>query len=238
MGAALHTTFVVIGAGGLGCPALLGLVDAGARRITIIDDDTVDASNLHRQVLFGLADVGVSKAKAARAAVLGRARQPLAVTALDQRLRADDLAGLLEPAGAPVVVLECSDDPSLKFAVHDACLDQGIPVVVAGVIGWRGQVMAVDPRRRDRACYRCLFEAPPPPELAPACAAVGVIGAVAGALGYAMAVHAVDLAERGSTAGALTHFDLLAGSVRRLAPKPRPDCSACGHLRNNHGALP
>jgi adenylyltransferase/sulfurtransferase len=233
--------FVVIGAGGLGCPALLGLVAAGARRLTIIDDDHVDASNLQRQILFGIADVGVAKTEAARWALLGRARQPLAITTIRRRLHPEHLDGLFEALERPAIVLECSDDPQLKFAVHDACMTRGLPVVIAGVIGWRGQVMAVDPRQPDRACHRCLFEALPPRELAPACVAVGVIGAVAGSLGHAMALLAVGLAahdrEAGSPAGALLHFDLLAGTVRRLAPAPRPDCPACALRPDFRGEL-
>ena len=225
--------FLVIGAGGLGCPALLGLVEAGAQRLTIVDDDRVDASNLHRQVLFGLADVGVSKAEAARWALLGRSRGGLAITTIARRLLIDDLDALLTTLERPAIVLECSDDPHLKFAVHDACMARKIPVVIAGVIGWRGQVMAVDPRRPELACYRCLFEAPPPRELAPACVAVGVMGPVAGTLGHAMALLAVGLAADASPGGALLHFDLLAGSVRRLAPAPSPACS----LRNSLHAL-
>jgi molybdopterin/thiamine biosynthesis adenylyltransferase len=228
--------FVVLGAGGLGCPALLGLVEAGARRLTIIDDDCVDASNLHRQVLFGLPDVGSPKARAARWALLGRARSSLAITAIERRLEPEQLDELLASLERPAIVLECSDDPRLKFAVHDACMARGIPVVIAGVIGWRGQVMAVDPRRPELACYRCLFESPPPRELAPACVAVGVMGAVAGSLGHAMALLAVGLARdephAESPAGALLHFDLLASTVRRLAPAPRSDCPTCS-LRNS-----
>lgn len=229
--------FAVIGAGGLGCPALLGLVDAGVDRLTIVDDDRVDASNLQRQVLFGLADVGVAKTEAARWAVLGRSRTPTTITTLEWRLDAEHLDPLFEAIERPAIVLECSDDPRLKFAIHDACYARGIPVIIAGVIGWRGQVMAVDPRRPELACYRCLFEAPPPRELAPACVAVGVIGAVAGALGHAMALLAVGLVDPQHSdtqhpaeprAGALLHFDLLAGTVRRLAPAPRADCPTCG----------
>jgi adenylyltransferase/sulfurtransferase len=230
--------FVVLGAGGLGCPALLGLVEAGARRLTIIDDDQVDASNLHRQVLFTPADVGIAKAEAARWALLGRARQPLEITTCVQRLQPEHFDELLATLEHPAIVLECSDDPQMKFAVHDLCVARGIPVVIAGVIGWRGQVMAVDPRRPQLPCYRCLFEAPPPRELAPACVAVGVMGAVAGSLGHAMALLAVGLAsdDAESPAGALLHFDLLAGTVRRLAPAPRPDCPSCS-LRNSKPEL-
>jgi adenylyltransferase/sulfurtransferase len=238
-----NTQFVVIGAGGLGCPALLGLQAGGAERITIIDDDQVDLSNLPRQVLFASADLGADKVDAARHTLLGRSQagSPAPkITSLRRRLRADQLPKLLEEltAGSEEqssgsVVLECSDSPALKFAVHDACVRKGLCVVVGGVIGWQGQAMAVDPRQRDAACYRCLFEAPPPAQLAPSCAAVGVFSTVAGMLGQAMATLAFGLAaglagglER-SPAGICLHFDLLRGSVRRLAPKPRPDCATC-----------
>ncbi|PRQ03980.1 Molybdopterin-synthase adenylyltransferase [Enhygromyxa salina] len=241
--------FLVIGAGGLGCPALLGLQAGGARRITIVDDDHVDLSNLARQVLFSGADVGVSKVDAARQALLGRCRDsppPAEITPLRRRLRADDLDGLLAEltAGSPRswVVLECSDSPALKFAVHDACVRAGLRVVVGGVVGWHGQAMAVDPGQREAACYRCLFEAPPPPELAPACATVGVAGPVAGAVGHAMAGLAIGLAgphalDR-SPAGVCLHFDLLRGGVRRLAPTPRPSCVTCSTAIELHGGAP
>ena len=231
--------FIVVGAGGLGCPALLGLVAAGARRLTIIDDDVVDLSNLPRQVLYESADVGVAKLDAARWALLARARSrgELDIHTLARRVGVDvdavtALLRELVPARDDAIVLECSDSPKLKFAVHDACMRLGLRVVIGGVVGWHGQVMAVDPRRRDVACYRCLFEAPPPAELSPACATVGVIGPAAGTLGHALAHSAVALAEASPTAehspaGACLHFDLLSGSVRRLAPAPRPDCVVC-----------
>lgn len=229
---------MVVGAGGLGCPALLGLVDAGARRLTIIDDDRVDASNLQRQILFGLADVGTRKTQAASWSLRGRAPRALELTTVDQRLRPEQLDPVFDELDRPAIVLECSDDPTLKFAIHDACIARGIPVVVAGVIGWRGQVMAVDSRRPGHACYRCLFEAPPPRELAPACVAVGVVGAVAGTIGYAMALLATQVSTGAGAPGALLDFDLLGGRVRRLAPSPRRDCPGCHAARNFRGELP
>jgi adenylyltransferase/sulfurtransferase len=226
--------FLVIGAGGLGCPALLGLQAGGAVAITIFDDDHVDRSNLPRQVLFADADVGSAKVEAARQCLLSRARTTSpTISTRRLRLDPDDLAPLLEEITASGsqawIVLECSDSPALKFAVHDACVRAGVRVVIGGVVGWHGQAMAVDPHQREAACYRCLFEAPPPPELAPACATVGVFGPVAGAVGHAMATLALGLAQapERSPAGVCLHFDLLRGSVRRLAPKPRTNCVTC-----------
>jgi molybdopterin/thiamine biosynthesis adenylyltransferase len=233
--------FVVIGAGGLGCPALLGLLAGGVERITIVDHDVVEASNLHRQVLFSPADVGRPKASVAAWALRERAlsercvggRVPV-ITALRERLLPATVDAWIAELPRDAIVLECTDDPELEFAVHDACVARGLPVVVGGVLGMRGQLMAVDPRVSGRACFRCLFEAPPPRELAPACASVGVLGPVAGLIGQWMALLALRLAtpdhadsDGEAAAGSLIAVDLLRGELRRLSPPPRPDCPAC-----------
>ena len=233
----MNAPVLVIGAGGLGCPALLGLVAGGARRLIIVDHDHVDLSNLPRQVLYDSSTLGVRKTEAASWSLRARVEGPseLDTVTVSQRLDPESLPALLDEH-APSVVLECSDSPRLKFAVHDACVDAGIPVVIGGVVTWAGQAMAIDPRRRGTACYRCLFEAPPPPELSPACASVGVFGPAAGAIGQMMATLAHGLLDpERSPAGSFHHLDLLGGSARRLAPKPRPGCSSCG--RNFNRAL-
>jgi molybdopterin/thiamine biosynthesis adenylyltransferase len=226
--------YVVIGAGGLGCPALLGLQAGGAQHISIVDHDIVDLGNLARQVLYSSADVGIAKVDAARWALRSQA-----VTTIARRLDPEEVPAwideLLAKTPAPIV-LECSDSPRLKFAVHDACVARGVRVVVGGVVGWHGQAMAVDPKQADAACYRCVFEAPPPRELTPACSEAGVAGTAAGTVGHAMALLAIALAgpERAASpvAGVCLHFDLLRATVRRLAPKPRADCPSCGRNRN------
>lgn len=222
------TCFVVIGAGGLGCPALLGLVAGGAERIVIVDHDRVEASNLQRQVLFSLADLGRPKAEVACWSLRERvpAERALVLEPRVERLAADSLDAWLAALPSDALVLECSDDPQLKFAVHDACLAQGRPLVLGGVLGFRGQVMAVAPEGK-HACFRCLFEAPPPRELTPSCASVGVLGAVAGVIGHAMAGRALALARGEPVAGALLVFDLLRTELRELAPPRRADCPAC-----------
>ena len=219
-----HARALVLGAGGLGCPALLGLVAGGGRHITIVDDDVVDDSNLQRQVLFAQYDVGAPKVEAAAHRL--RAQAP-GIDVLPVQARLDE-AGLTEqldalPDGS--VVLECTDSPSLKFATNDACVARSIPLVIGGVIGWEGQLMSV---AGDSTCYRCLYEAPPPAELAPACSTVGVLGAVAGHIGWLMAAHAERLLRGDNDAvGRLTTFDGRTLAPRELAPRPRPDCPAC-----------
>jgi len=217
----------VLGAGGLGCPALLGLLAGGADALTIVDHDVVDATNLHRQVLYTTADVGMAKVEAARLRLRGR-RPALQVQPLRLRLDADNLGPLLAAAPPGTIVLECSDQPGLKFLVNDACLAHGLPLVLAGVQRWRGQVQAVV---RGHACLRCMFEAPPPPELAEPCSAVGVMGPAAGLLGYWMAHLAMALRAGSTCAGELWAIDARSLEPQVLRPRPRPGCPACASAR-------
>ncbi len=236
--AGLRQNFVVIGAGGLGCPALLGLLAGGGEhtRITIVDHDVVELGNLQRQVLFSTADVGRPKASVAAWALRERCvGPPPAIAAIHERLDPASVEAWVAALPTEAIVLECSDDPVLEFAVHDACMIHGRPIVIGGVLGFRGHVMAVDPHQPDRACFRCLFEGPPPRELAPSCASVGVLGAVAGLLGQWMALLALRLAETRAglaseiepAAGTLIAVDMLKSELRRLSPPPRLGCTAC-----------
>ncbi len=215
--------YLVLGAGGLGCPALLGLLAAGARAITLVDHDVVDASNLQRQVLYTTADVGMAKVEAA--AVRLRSRAPrLQVRPLRLQLDAGNLGPLLAEQAPGTIVLECSDSPGLKFMVNDTCLSRQLPLVIAGVQRWRGQVQAVV---RGQACLRCIFEAPPPVELQESCSAVGVMGAAAGLLGFWMAHLAVALHAGAPVAGQVWAIDTRSLTPQVLRPKPRPGCPAC-----------
>ena len=215
--------YLVLGAGGLGCPALLGLLGSDAAEITIVDHDVVDASNLHRQVLYSVAEVGMAKVEAAAMRLRGRA-PALLVHPLRVRLTADNLGARLDAQARDTVVLECSDAPALKFMVNDACLARGLPLVIGGVQRWRGQVQAVV---RGQACLRCIFEAPPPPEMQESCSAVGVMGAAAGLLGFWMAHMAVALHAGTAVAGELWAIDTRTLVPQVLRPRPRVGCSAC-----------
>jgi adenylyltransferase/sulfurtransferase len=227
--------FLVLGAGGLGCPALMGLSSIDEPYpITIVDSDRVDASNLQRQVLFSMADVGSQKVEAA--AYRLRARRPqLRIETRDQHLDGPALEELITQLPEGSVVLECTDDPGLKFAANDLCRRESVLLVVAGVLDWRGQALGVAP---GGACYRCIYEEPPPAEFAPNCADVGVMGTAAGVIGHYMALLALRLMQ-GETeaAGELFVTDFLTGSVRTLRPAPRPGCPACaGQVSFSEGA--
>lgn len=216
----------MIGAGGLGCPALLALSAAGVGRITVVDHDDVEAHNLQRQVLFCRADVGRAKVDAAAHRL--RARVPsLEVEAVRRRLlpeEADAFAAALPPG---TILCEGSDSPALKFAVNDAALRHGVPLVVGAALGFRGQALAVWP---GRACYRCIYEAPPPVHAVPTCAEAGVLGASVGLVGHLMAGLALGLAsDPFAVAGRLWAVDLLRMDVQSLQPAPRTGCPACAH---------
>lgn len=223
MQALASACFVVVGAGGLGCPALLALAAAGARRAIVVDHDRVEAHNLQRQVLYDVGDVGAAKAE-------------VAARRLAPQLRVEPRVQALRPAGVPafvaalrgaeagVVVLECTDQPALKFAFNDACLAHGVPLVIGAALGFAGQVLAV---AQGCACYRCVYEAPPPDHEIPRCDEAGVLGAGVGHVGMLMAHLAVRLSEGdASVAGRLLALDLLRADVRALAPALRAGCPA------------
>lgn len=169
-----HHRVVLVGCGGLGVPAAWTLAAAGVGSLVLVDDDTVEASNLHRQVLYREADVGYAKVDALALALVDRFPH-LRVEAVAQRIGGvDDLLPLLEGATG---LFEGTDDAAQKFASSDALVAlrcQGAPVgVVAAAIGRRGQWFG---QRPDGPCFRCLFEEPPPAALVQSCVVAGVLG--------------------------------------------------------------
>ncbi|MEX1369204.1 MAG: HesA/MoeB/ThiF family protein [Nannocystaceae bacterium] len=226
--------FVVIGAGGLGCPALLALSSAGAQRAIVVDHDRVEGHNLQRQVLYDVGDVGALKAEAAARRLPG-----LHIEARVQALEPSRVPAFVARLPAAAIVLECTDQPALKFALNDACVARAVPLVIGAALGWRGQALAVRP---GRACYRCVYEAPPPTELVPRCDEAGVIGSGVGHVGMLMAHLALRLAAGDdAVAGQLWAVDLLRTTVQRLAPRPRPECPAhppVGPCATDHPAAP
>lgn len=213
--------FVVIGAGGLGCPALLGLRMGGAKRITIVDHDLVEASNLHRQVLFDLGDVGAHKSEVAAARMRAAG---IDARAQIRRLAPEDVDAFVASTEPDAVVIECTDAPAVKFACNDAGVRHGRRVVIGAALGLRGHAIAVTP---GSACYRCVFEAPPPAALVPSCADAGVLGTAVGVTGFLLAQLACALADgrADDVAGRLYELALGSGIIRTLAGRPRPQCS-------------
>jgi molybdopterin/thiamine biosynthesis adenylyltransferase len=214
---------LIIGAGGLGCPAALALGAGGARRIGIVDDDLVDASNLHRQILFGDADVGQPKAMAA-ARALARRFPALDVVAHAVRFDVTNARALV---AAYDIVVDGSDNFATKFLANDAAVLERRPLVHGAAVGTGGQLMTVP--AGGQPCYRCLFEAPPPPEVGASCAAAGVLGPVPGVIGALAGVEA-SLLLRGQApafVGRLLQYDSGRMTFRAVAFNPNPRCAVC-----------
>ena len=215
---------LVVGAGGLGGPAILVLAAAGVGRIVLVDDDAVETSNLARQPLFGEADVGARKAVAAAARV--RALFPsVAVEARDERFAP---ANAVELARAADVVVDGSDNFATKFLANDAALRARRPLVHGGVLRTTAQLLTVVPGGLG-GCLRCLFEAPPPVGSVPSCAEAGVLGPVAGLAGSLMGAEALRVlaGERGAYEGRLLVFEARTAKSRLVLVRKRQGCAAC-----------
>lgn len=211
---------LVIGAGGLGCPALFALAGR-VETLGIVDDDVVERSNLNRQILHRTEDVGRPKVTSARDAV--RRRFGAAnVETLQARVEPDNADAVVRGWD---VVIDGTDSFDAKFLINDACVRAGIPLVHGAVVRFSGQLMSVV---RGSACYRCLFEAPPPPGVAPSCQEAGIVGAFAGVVGALMADEALAILDgTPRLAGTLLVVDGLADRRRRVVVRPRPGCEAC-----------
>lgn len=213
---------LVIGAGGLGCPALLALggrVDA----VGIVDDDVVELSNLNRQILHRTEDVGRPKVESARDA-LARRFPSLQIETVRARVDAGNVTRLINDWP---VVIDGTDTFESKFLINDACVRAGVPLVHGAVVRFTGQLMSIVP---GSACYRCLFEAPPPPGVTLSCQEAGIIGAFAGVIGALLADEALAILDGAPRlAGTLLVVEGRSDGRRRVAIRPRPGCEA--HLR-------
>jgi molybdopterin/thiamine biosynthesis adenylyltransferase/rhodanese-related sulfurtransferase len=178
---------LVIGAGGLGCPALLYLAAAGVGQLTIIDADTVDVSNLQRQILFTTADTGQPKAEAAAHRL--RALNPcIAITARVARL---NRANALELIRAHDLVVDGSDNFATRYLVNDACVLADRPLVYGAIQGFEGQASVFN--HKNGPTYRCLFPEPPAPGTVPNCSEAGVLGVLPGLIGTVQATEAIKV---------------------------------------------
>jgi molybdopterin/thiamine biosynthesis adenylyltransferase len=212
---------LLVGVGGLGCPAALALARAGVGFLTISDDDVVEEANLHRQILYDEADIGTNKADAA-ARALEELVPGVSASVVGSRVLPHNAIQLVQRAD---VVVEGSDNFATKFLVADACFIARVPVVHASAVRWHGTVLAVGPA--GAPCYRCLFE-DVPREGAPACAEAGVIGPVVGVLAALQADLALSLLDGDPVEGTLVTFDGRTDELRRRVIPSREDCALCG----------
>jgi len=219
-----------IGAGGLGSPAALYLAAAGVGTLGLVDDDRVERSNLQRQVLHADARVGALKVESARACL----------QALNPSVSVEAHALRLSPANVDALfaryelVIDGSDNFPTRYLVNDACVKHGLPNVHGAIHRFEGQVglfwnRARTPDAPRGPCYRCLYPAPPPPELAPSCEQAGVLGVLPGVIGMLQAVEALKwlLGIGDGLLGRLVHYDALAARFIELAVPRDEHCAVC-----------
>lgn len=216
----------VIGAGGIGCPALQYLAAAGVGTLRIIDNDVVSLSNLQRQILFGTADVGRPKVEVAAEAI-ARLDPDVAVEAIATRLLPDNVAALI---GAVDLVLDGSDNFATRLAVSDHCTAARIPLVSAALGQFQGQLGTFRGWEADKPCYRCFVGDAFDAEDCDTCSEQGVLGAMAGLMGSWAAMEAVRaLTGFGpDQAGKLHVLDGIAPALRTIRLPKDPGCRGCG----------
>lgn len=215
----------IVGAGGLGGPAALYLAAAGIGHITLIDDDTVDLSNLQRQIQFTESDIGREKTRAT-ADCIGEINSGVVTEIKTARVGADNASALL---GGHTLILDGTDSFETRFIVNDAALTHKIPLVSGAIGRFDGQVSVFSPSGGG-PCYKCLVPNAPPN--AETCSEVGVIGALAGIIGSMMALEAIKYITGAgqNLTGRLWVFDGLHGESRTVNLARDPDCPACANL--------
>jgi molybdopterin-synthase adenylyltransferase len=221
----LDGTALVVGAGGLGSPAALYLAAAGVGRILLADGDTVDLTNLQRQILHREDRVGQSKAESGRRSI-AELNPEVRVVPIDARL---DGAALREAVGSAQVVLDCCDNSATRHAVNRACVELGVPLVSGAAIRFDGQLAVFDPRRDDSPCYHCLFpDAGDVEEVR--CATMGVFAPLTGIIGTMQAAEALKLLGGFGTphVGRLLLLDARTLDINQVRVPRDPECAVCG----------
>ena len=220
----LDAKVLLIGAGGLGSPTAYYLAAAGIGTIGIVDDDTVDRSNLQRQILHNEERVGMPKVESAKLTLQGL-NPDVNVIGYRERVNSDNIMRLIKDYD--IVVDGCDNFPT-RYLVNDACVFANKPNVHGSIFQFEGQATVFHPGVGP--CYRCLFPEPPPPGAAPSCAEAGVLGVLPGLVGCVQAVETVKLVLGigKPLVGRLLHFDTLAMEIKQLKLRKDPDCPVCG----------
>jgi molybdopterin-synthase adenylyltransferase len=215
---------LIIGAGGLGSPVALYLASAGVGTLSIADGDTVDLSNLQRQILHTEARIGQPKTDSARAAL--HMSNPACQVHCLPRLTGDHL---MHAVAAVDVVLDCSDNFATRYALNHACVQLNKPLVSGAAIKLSGQLFVMDPRQPDAPCYACLYPEDSHDE-ALRCATTGILAPLTGVIGCMQAVEAIKLlAGFGKpAAGQLQRYDALTGLWQSARVTLDPGCACCG----------
>jgi molybdopterin/thiamine biosynthesis adenylyltransferase len=214
---------LIVGAGGLGCPAALALAAAGVRALGVMDDDVVDASNLHRQIWHSEGTVGMNKAASLARAL--RERFPDVAVAVHETRFSVETAAILESYD---VIVDATDNFAAKFLLNDAAVLARKPLVHAAAVEMHGQILTVP--AGGAPCYRCLFEEMPPAGVGPSCTEQGVLGPVPGVLGSLQGAEAARLlrGEAPAFVGRLVQYDAASLNAREVRYKRNPACAVCG----------
>lgn len=216
---------LVIGAGGLGSPALLYLAAAGVGTIGVVDDDAVEVSNLQRQVIHTDDSIDMPKVFSAEQRI--KALNPyVSVRPYHRRLTEEDARALFADFD---LILDGTDNFATRYMVNRVASALGKPLISAAITQWEGQISLYDPAN-GAPCYQCVFPEPPAEGLAPTCAEAGVMGALPGVVGSMMAVEAIkEITGAGqSLRGRMLFYDALYAENRQMRLKQRPDCPVCG----------
>ena len=219
----LNSRVAVVGAGGLGSPAIMYLAAAGVGTIGIIDDDDVELSNLQRQILHGSEDIGLPKTQSAMETANEINPEPVIETH-QVRLAADNAEEILRGYD---VVIDGTDNLATRYLLNDASIRLRIPVVHGSVFRFEGQVSVFAPY--EGPCYRCLFPEPPPADLVPSCAEAGVFGVVPGVIGTMQATETIKiiLGLGSPLVGRLVTYDALEQDTHTVRLQRNPECSSC-----------
>ena len=222
----LAARILVVGAGGLGSPVIFYLAAAGVGHITIMDDETVELTNLNRQILHITASIGTPKV--ARAAAAAAALNPgIEITPRRERLDVDNVDELLSSHD---LVIDCSDNVATRYLLGDAAWRTGTPLVFGGAVRSEGQLSLFHTGTPDSPCFRCVFPDMPDAQQAPGCSEAGILGPVTGVIGALQALEAVNwvLGTGGKQTGRLLLFDARGGGFMEISTSRRNDCNTCG----------
>lgn len=220
----LDAKVLCVGAGGLGSPVALYLAAAGVGTIGIADHDTVDMSNLQRQILHTNDRVGMPKVESAQL-TLNALNPDVNIVQFKERLSSENVMRIID--GFDIVVNGCDNFPT-RYLINDACIMAKKTLVDGSIFQFEGQVTVVDPT--EGPCYRCLFPEPPPPGMAPSCAEAGVLGVLPGLVGCVQALEVIKiiLGAGNPLVGRMMHFDTLSSEIRVLKLRKDPNCLVCG----------
>ena len=221
----LNSRVLIIGLGGLGSPVLQYLAASGIGHLLLVDDDTVELSNVQRQICHGDTDVGKSKVQSALEEIQ-RINPTIKTEGFEQKADAEMMQCLLPSVD---LVVDCSDNFDIRYLINDACLKNKTPWVSGAAVALQGQVICFDPRLANQPCYRCLY--PQASEAQVNCSTSGILAPVVGIIGTLQALEAIKIiAKIGKPIlGRLQTFDALEGQWRSWGLNKDQECLSCGH---------